>query len=278
MITIQELLHNRCLDPKAKVKLVRHKDSTGQVYEMYRYKKDEFQIYQGEQVRPLFKGVDYIVSFVGESGRLSRFVGVYKVTGVKTRKNKDKNKKKYPIIYTYGLKEENGFEDLIDRVIIDWGDGTRRWDQWMDRVKSKPVVEIQPGLHFKQFKDYFDFILDFDELKEIVENEYPIWKRMLSATKGIYLIADSTNGNQYVGSAAGDDGIWGRWKTYVSTNGHGGNDELKKLVKKDPNYGNNFRYTILMLLPKTTTRDQALVKETLFKKKLGSKAFGLNNN
>ena len=101
---------------------------------------------------------------------------------------------------------------------------------------------------------------------------------MLSATKGVYLISDTKTGKQYVGSAYGVDGIWGRWSDYVNTNGHGGNKLLKELVSSDKDYANNFRFSILMLLPSSVTDKEAIEKEQLFKKKLGTYAFGLNKN
>jgi hypothetical protein len=101
---------------------------------------------------------------------------------------------------------------------------------------------------------------------------------MLSATKGIYLISDTKTGKLYVGSAYGEEGIWGRWTRYVSTNGHGDNKTLKELIASDPIHGNNFQFSILMLLPRTITADEAIKKEQLFKNKLGTNSFGLNNN
>jgi hypothetical protein len=101
---------------------------------------------------------------------------------------------------------------------------------------------------------------------------------MLSVIKGIYLISDTKTGKLYVGSAYGEEGIWGRWKKYVSTNGHGDNKTLKELIKDDPTHGNNFQFSILMLLPRTITADEAIKKERLFKNKLGTNSFGLNNN
>lgn len=270
MITIQELLFNRGLDPKTKVKLVRHKDSRRDLYSLYRYNKNEFLEYQRSQVKDVFKNVEYIVSFIGEEGTLSRFIGVYRISGNGVRKEDGH--------YWYNVEEVNGFEDLKEKVIVDWPNPIV-WHQWIDGINNKKeVVEIHPGLHYQQFTDYFDFVLDFKELQEIVTKQYSDWKRMLSATKGIYLISDSKTGKLYVGSAYGDDGIWGRWATYVVTNGHGGNKTLKELVGMDNNYAFNFRFSILMLLPRTVTPDQAISKENLFKKKLGTNAFGLNNN
>ncbi len=276
MITIQELLYNRGLDKFSKTKLVRHKDTRLDLYNLYRTDKEKFLEYQLQQGKDVFKDVEFIVSFIGERGTLSRFIGVYKI--ICGSKLSQKQESFYGGIYqyVYELEEVDGFGDLKERVIIDWGKGTIKWEQWIDNIKA--VVEIQPGLHYQQFTDYFDFILDFRQLKEIVVNQYPDWIRMLSVTKGIYLISDIKTGKLYVGSAYGEEGIWGRWVSYVKTNGHGGNKTLKELISIDHDYGNNFKFSILMLLPKTVTADQAIEKENLFKNKLGTNSFGLNNN
>ena len=80
MITIQELLFNRGLDKNAKIKLVRHKDGRQDLYNLYKTEKDKFLAYQNSQSKDVFNGVDYIVSFIGEEGILSRFIGVYQIT------------------------------------------------------------------------------------------------------------------------------------------------------------------------------------------------------
>lgn len=276
MITIQELLFNRGLDKKAKVKLVRHKDAKIDLYSWYRNDREKFLQYQTQQGNNVFNGVDFIVSFIGEQGTLSRFIGVYKILSVKKLPEQKISVDAGLYQYEYEIEEAAGFDDLIDRVIIDWGKGAIKWEQ--DIKNEKEVVEIHPGLHFKQFTDYFDFILDFKELREIITKQYKDWKQMLSATKGIYLISDTKTGKLYVGSAYGDEGIWGRWASYVSTNGHGGNKTLKELVTKDDRYALNFSFSILMLLPKTVTEAQAINREKLFKRKLGTNSFGLNNN
>jgi hypothetical protein len=266
MITIQELLFNRGLDKSAKAKLVRHKDTRQDLYNLYRTDKPGFLNYQNSQSRDIFNGVDYIVSFIGEEGIQSRFIGVYKVVS---------SKKLQADCFEYVMEEVKGFEDLRERVIIKWKNAIS-WHQWISNEME--VIQIHPGLHYKQFKDYSDFILDFAELKEIIINQYSDWKRMLSVTKGIYLISDTKTGKLYVGSAYGDEGIWGRWSKYVLTNGHGDNKTLKELVSCDPNHASNFQFSILMLLPRTITPDEAIKKERLFKNKLGTNAFGLNNN
>ena len=277
MITIQELLYNRGLCKDAKIKLVRHKDKRFDLYNLYKSYPDVFLDYQCSQENDVFRDCEYIVSFIGEENNLARFIGVYKIidkkhdNGILIIKERD-----FHYQFLYIMYEIEGFEDLKERVIVRW-ENAISWHQW---IKNKmEVVEISPGLHYKHFTDYFDIILNFKELKEIIINQYKEWHVALSSVKGIYLITDTLSGKLYVGSAYGEDGIWGRWKNYVATNGHGGNKMLKSLIDEDWEYAEkHFQFSVLMLLQKTITTDEAIKKEQLFKQKLGSNSFGLNNN
>jgi hypothetical protein len=176
----------------------------------------------------------------------------------------------------YNLEEDTAYHELTDRIIVDWGGGTRAWVQGIHNQKA--IIEIQPGLHYKHFKDYFDFILTYNELKEIINNQYPDWKKTLSVTNAVYLIRDTSTGHQYIGSSYGEEGLWGRWATYIRSQGHGGNIGLKELVNANAAHCEHFVFTLLMLLPKTITQDEAIKKESLLKLKLGTREFGLNKN
>ena len=277
MITIQELLYNRGLDKTAAVKLVRHKDRRCDLYSIYRNDREKFLEYQSTQKNDIFSNCKYIVSFIGEDGLLARFVGIYEIRGCAVGKGTiDLYEREAPYNFKYEMEEVPGFDDLKERVIIRWSNAIS-WHQWIKNEME--VVEICPGLNYKRFTDYSELILSFEELREIVQNEYKEWKIVLSAVKGVYLITDNHTGKLYVGSAYGENGIWGRWCDYVGTNGHGGNKSLVELIKNDTDYaGKYFQFSILMLLPKTVTADEAIAKEQLFKRKLGTNAFGLNNN
>ena len=208
---------------------------------------------------------------------MARFIGVYKITGKERIKGElNIGNSDFAYCFKYSMEEVGGYDDLKERVIIRW-ENAISWHQWIKNEME--VQEISPGLHYKRFTDYFDLILDFKELQEIVIEQYQDWKTVLSAIKGVYLITDKNTGRLYIGSAYGEDGIWGRWKEYVATNGHGGNKSLKELLDEDWEYAcKYFQFSILMLLPKTVTSDEAIRKEQLFKQKLGTNSFGLNNN
>lgn len=271
VITIQELLNARGLNPKAKVKLVRHKDGRQDVYDLYRHDKNAFLEYQSAQSKPVFHNVDFIVSFIGEDGCRARFIGVYKIIAEKPMD--DKHRTDPSDLYYYEMEEVGGFDELKERVIVKWSNAIS-WHQWYKNEME--VVEISPGLGYQQFKDYLDFVLTFDELKRIIKNEYPDWKQMLSGVSGVYVIQDTKSKQLYVGSAySGEGGIWSRWETYVKTNGHGNNKTLKALVASDPDYAKHFSFSLLMIMSKDTPKDAVIAKEQLYKRKLGST---LNNN
>lgn len=261
----------------SRIKLVRHIDPRFDLRTLYINNKPVFLKYQNYQSNDVFKDCDYIVSFIGEDNSTARFIGVFKIVGKTVGiLNYEENNICFGANFSYVMEEQSGFSDMADKVVINWRN-PRAWHQWIDNPME--VVELSPGLHYSSFSDYLDIILSFPELCEIVTANYKDWRIALSAVKGIYLITDASTGKLYVGSAYGDDGIWGRWCEYVRTNGHGGNKSLRALVDAEPDYAlNNFRFSILMLLPKTVTSDEAIRKEQLFKRKLGSNSFGLNNN
>lgn len=283
MLTVQELLYSRKLPRNAKIKMVRHKDKRIDVAKLYRNDKDTFLEYQSSQENPVFCMVDYIVSFLGENNSRARFLGVYKVFGQQERENVLETKyfqnTKDCILktrYYYPMKKVDGFEDLEEKIIIDWKTPLA-WHQWIDNPME--VVGLSRGLNHYKFSDYLSFVITFNELSEIIINKYDDWFRMLSAVNAVYLIQDSNTGKLYIGSTYGENGIWGRWERYVKTNGHGGNKSLKELIELDNLYAHrHFHFTIIELLSKNISQEEALAKEQLYKKKLGTISYGLNNN
>lgn len=178
--------------------------------------------------------------------------------------------------YYYKLTRDPSLSDLEERLVIDWGSSTISWCQ--KRI-DKEIVEILPEGYAKTFFGYDHVILMFDELEKIVKNPdvNRQWKIMLSNVYGIYLILDKTDGKQYVGSAYGKDGIWGRWSHYVNTK-HGDNKILKDLLDEDEERYKKFQFSILKVVPNSTLHEQVIQLEKITKEKLGSRVFGLNAN
>ncbi|MBO7430287.1 MAG: GIY-YIG nuclease family protein [Spirochaetia bacterium] len=283
--TIQQLLKGRNLefDNAKKIKLVRHKDSrpmderkiqgepyTGSLYNLYRNEYERFLKYQNEQRSANFINVEYIVAFIGEDGTDSRFIGVYKNNGVVG---------KFEDHHIFDFEEVPGFEILKERVVVDWGKNAISWHQWYENEKA--VIRIDRGLienDIPLFISYNDVLLTYRQLKTIFDKEIADWKRRLDCCNCIYLIQDTNNGKQYIGSTYNKEGIWGRWKDYAES-GHGDDVLLKKEIDKDPLYAMKyFHWIILELLPLKISENEAIDREKLWKRKLCSLSLGYNKN
>jgi len=265
-----------------KVKLIRHVDDKYDLDLLLR--SGFFDEYQSRQGSDVFN-CEHIISFVGERGARSRFLGVWNVVNVHTDAQMTPYSSTFPYpemgraTYRYDLEPIEGFEYLQNRLIIDWGASTRAWHQWLSAKSDKSVIELRPHGFVREFSGYDDVHLRFDELKQIVENPDAnrLWHTMLGGVAGVYLIVDGINGDQYVGSAYGDAGILGRWAGYVATR-HGGNKRLKELLAIEPQRHDAFSFSILRTLSRSLTAKEVVAIEGHYKRKLGTRAFGLNEN
>ena len=287
--TIQVLLNGRNDEfdaaDKKRVRLIRHKDNrkvkiidgkeyTNSLYNIYLNDNEVFMNYQSEQVKKRFMDVDYIVAFIGEEGVSSRFVGVYRNLGL-IKEIGDYNDE---VLAKFDFQEVGGFGLLKERVIIDW----RNPVSWLQNyINEMPVVRIDRGLkedNIPVFSRFEDVLLDYNQLFRIFDTNNIEWKSKLESCNCIYLILDKSNGKQYVGSTYNKQGIWGRWAQYAAT-GHGGDKDLKPLLEADPNYARkNFQWCILETLPLKILEEHAIDRESLYKRKFGTRDFGYNNN
>jgi len=229
-----------------------------------------FERYQNGQSWDVFGRACYIISFIAERNRFAKFVGVWRVVSTH---------KKEPRGYRYRTKQLPGFEDLEGRLVVRWGEGTRSWAQWLHRQGNKEIVELIPPNYVMEFPGYYNFTLSYDQLATVVRNpdSNREWQRMLSSVSGVYILLDQHSGKQYVGSAYGAGGIWARWKSYARSPS-GGNALLKELLARTPTRYRQFQFSILRVLEPSATKDEVISQEVLAKKKLGSRAFGLNSN
>jgi hypothetical protein len=278
---ILDLLVSRGFDPSCKAKLVRHQDKRWDVNDLIR--DGWMNTYQSLQTNDIYKGCEYAVTFTGDGGSRAKLLAVYRVVSVRAATLEDipesspfAGQVELPLIW-YVLEYQDQYADLEGRVVIEWGKSARAWHQ---RMRNKPIIEIYPpGRSLQPFSDYLDFSLNHNELKDLIANPsaHRDWYSSLMAVAGIYLILAETTGQQYVGSAYGSEGIWGRWSQYAS-NGHGNNKLVRELVKAHPDYPKAFRFSILQVLPKSTKDAEVIRWESRYKEKLGSRAMGLNSN
>ena len=153
-------------------------------------------------------------------------------------------------------------------------------------IKAVEVEEILPKGYFdiSKFNGYENVNLSFSELKSVLEQKE--WQVALQNQQGVYLLIDRSNGKQYVGSATGLEGIFGRWNTYVKSKNHaqeddrgehsGGNKRLKDLG--GAHIASNFSYIILEVFSHKVASDRVYERESWWKNALHTKEFGYNEN
>lgn len=293
IISIQDLLkgwnRNSEFDNanESRIKLVRHSSDVqpdsfiynkykGSVYKLYRTDYALFKEWQSEQSDSKMKNVDYLVVFLAEEGYECRFIGVYRNYGPKRATGNGFSE--------YAIEEVDGFEGLKDKVVIDWGKGTLSWMQnWQSTKNVRRIDQVNTGDDIPYFIRYEDVILSFSQLQKVVEDKE--WKSKLESLNCVYMILDKETGKQYIGVTYKDmkpgikNGILGRWTEYAKT-GHGNNKLLVALLaEKGISYADqNFQWTILETLPLNVTPKVAIDRESLYKKKFGTREHGYNEN
>ncbi len=263
-----------------RIRLVRHGNAEIPILETFRNNRGRFEAYQSLQAPKKFSNAKQIAVFSPYRNTLSLFLGLWDVKDYVDNKNFTKSlhsiidvnsfpKKWHSFVCWYNLEHNPILDELSERLVIDWGKSTLSWVQ----AKDKLVVEIKGKNSLGDFSSFDQVILTFRELKMLINNpdSNTTWINTLSSVNGIYLIKDTLTGRLYVGSAYGAKGIFGRWQSYANS-GHGGNKELQGM-----DY-NLFEFSILEILPATTSADEVILRENRWKRKLGTKETGLNLN
>ena len=269
-------------------KIVRHPLNKADIQDVY--DRGMIEAYQASQSKNCFDNCQYIASFVGTMKTEAKFIGFYKIDGfVDGDAVRQYMPEDYPYPehfdknhWYYKMKKLTVMEDLVDRLIIDWGKSTLSWFQWAENDKEVLSIASREEI---PFPGYESFIKSYSELAEIISavdggnDRYRKWREALSNVNAIYLICDTKHNKQYIGSTYSDEGVLGRWTNYIKTK-DGGDVGIKEHLKKYPDAYLDFQFTILKILPKPISIDEATQVESLYKNKLctRNKDYGLNRN
>ena len=209
---------------------------------------------------------DLLASFVATPTNETLFIGLYSVDGVgrvPPRVVDPFSREEVRGNYFYDIHLDQRLAAYAGHLIIDWGEGFRSWVQRAHR-QDKLVLEIRKELTEPPFPGFTKFCWDVGQIEAI-----PLtWQAVLKSVKGVYLLTCKETGKQYVGSAKGEESLWGRFLNYART-GHGGNVELRRRGTK------TYQVTVLEVV-NSDVGIEAI--EEAWKKKLMSRGFGLNEN
>lgn len=279
MITLHNIFHIYGLDPKD-IKIARHGNKELPVLETFQEDINRWEAYQSFQDNKKFSNAKHVAAFAPARGTSAIFLGLWDIEG--EVENSKLNEFHFNLLEKYSfpkswkesatwyeLRRNAMFDDLSERLIIEWGKSTLSWVQ----KKDKNVIELKSMNSIGDFISYDQVQLSYYDLSKLMNDlsDNAVWETMLSVVNGIYLITDLSSGKLYVGAAYGEKGIYGRWEVYAQ-NGHGGNEELKNL---DPN---NFEFSILETAPSTMSAEDVIHRENRWKVRLRTREFGLNSN
>jgi hypothetical protein len=184
--------------------------------------------------------------------------------------------------HSYEVELTNQFKEMIGRLKIYFARPGRakslRMENYLDQFSVSELLKAE--YTGEVFCGYENINHDFTALESIFMQSKSDWKAALENVKGVYLITDKSNGKRYVGSAYGESGIWSRWSCYVGT-GHGWNDELTKLIKKNSkDYAReNFVFTLLEYRAMKTDDQTVIDREGYWKEVMLSRGeYGYNKN
>lgn len=156
-------------------------------------------------------------------------------------------------------------QDYAERLLVNWGQGARGWSQWPSR-QNKPILELRLQSQEPPFPGFSNFRERISKIFTLPQS----WQNSLQSECGVYLLV-TDQGDQYVGSAYGENGFLGRWANYAA-NGHGDNKLLKKNGHRD------YSVSILEIVPINMAKEDVFKRESHWKIKLGSRVHGLNAN
>ncbi len=276
-IFLNTILRSSGLDLRD-VRLIRHKDkraSKGRSpYELWRDDRPQFELYQSSQGvknRKKFAAMYWAV-FIVNLNEETMFGGLYraKYRGLWERDTPSPHIvgaiEKAGTCDAYDLVLDDRMSDLIGRMFIDWGPGALAWVQY-PASKDKIVTELRMTFKEDEFPGFMRFIQPLSKLNKLPKS----WESVLKSSRGVYLLTCPRTKEQYVGSAKGDAGFWGRWQNYLQS-GHGGNVGLKS---RDPS---DYQVSILEVAGSTASDQDILAMEGRWQSKLQSREMGLNKN
>lgn len=182
----------------------------------------------------------------------------------------------------YDADEVKEYEQYFGRLVVEYHNPCRtmgrKYENVMDELEVVQILNEQ--YTGNEFPGYENVRLSYPLLKNIVDRQLPGWVDALRNQKAVYLITDTKTGKLYVGSATSQTGmLLQRWSNYVA-DGHGGNVELRELVKQQgfDYVKQNFQYSILENYNARMDDGYILKRESWWKETLRTREFGYNKN
>ena len=245
-----------------------------------------YQQSQRPKVEKQLSKAEYLVSLFGHNSGEALYVGCYRVAGYreisfrqywnmpqnqelkKLGMKGQTNRVERPTSLWFDLILTEKLADLKGKLITHWH-GERSWSRWAEDNTFRVKAILEESVLDKGMPHWDELRVSWRELANLPRS----WIDELKRWRGTYLIYDAKDGRSYVGSAYGEENLYGRWSNYAAS-GDGGN---KKLKRRQPD---TFQFSILQIVSPTLERDEVIQIESKWKERLHTRhpKFGLNIN
>ncbi|MGI5846306.1 MAG: GIY-YIG nuclease family protein [Alphaproteobacteria bacterium] len=282
-------------DKKKRIKLRFNTDWSKVIYkEMYisedpkvksTFEADILSIKSDKKMR--LSNKDLVFQFIEIEEHKWLFVGAYNIIDVDNYKILEEHAiAKRPWKYAQA-KKLSQYDKYAGRIIVNWTNDSRIWFYVsLKKINTVPLYEILSEHYLEyadKFQGYENVCKSYMKLKRCIKDSK--WRKALSDVYGVYVITDKNTGKQYVGSAYGENGIFGRWSAYLKKDGYDSNEypntKFRTLIKEEgfKYIENNFQYAIIEIFPKSELgKNKALDREKYWKKVLRTFENGYNAN
>jgi hypothetical protein len=212
----------------------------------------------------------YWLIFMADGARRSRLLIAYENHGeVREERTAD--------LRYFDLRPTHVLSSLVGRLVVEWSRDAVNWAKPGTSAAGFPVVEIADP-RAVPFPGFDRVLITYAELQNVIEDSrYAAWRTALGSVQGIYLIADTSTGQLYVGKADGAERILGRWAAYAR-DGHGGNIALRDLAGLDSSHARHFQFSILRVFGPSVPTAEVDEAESHYKRALLTRQHGLNRN
>lgn len=208
--------------------------------------------------------------FMADGGRRSRLLVAYENHG-------EVHAERTETLRYFDLRPSQLLSSLVGRLVVEWSRDAVNWAKTGASASLFPVVEIADP-EVVPFPGFDHVLITHAQLQAVLEDcRYSAWRTALGAVQGIYLIADTSTGQLYVGKADGGERILGRWTAYAR-DGHGGNIALRELAGLDATHARHFQFSILRVFGPSVPTTEVDEAESHFKRALLTRQHGLNRN
>ncbi len=216
-----------------------------------------------------------LVSCIGHEPGLALFVGVYEVQGSRPMTAEEframpENQEMYGPDHPganclwFNLQLLDSLKEWKGKLAVRWPPPPVNWARWADGIF--PIQAIHPeSILVPSMPAWRELVLDWEQLGSLPSS----WADRLCQWRGIYLIQDKTDGKNYVGSASGEQNIFGRWLQHRA-----GGDAVKLRERNS----SDFLFSILQILEHDLPSGEVVDIENMWKTRLHTRSSGLNVN